>query len=187
MASIEELTFETEEKMMDAVTALDRDFAGFRTGKASPALVENLMVDYYGAMTRLRDMAGISTPEPRMLVVQPWDQNALANIEKAIHSAAIGITPQNDGRVIRLPVPELSEERRRDLIKEVKKRSEQAKVEIRNHRRDANDEARKAQKNSEITEDDLAGMLDEIQNLTNQYTDQVTEKTEVKETELLTV
>ena len=135
MASAEDILENTEEKMMAAIEALDKDFGGFRSGKASPGLVENLMVDYYGTTSRMRDIAGITTPEPRLIVIQPWDKNALSEIEKAIHSSGLGISPVNDGRVIRLPVPELSEERRIALSKQVKKRTEDAKVEIRNHRR----------------------------------------------------
>ena len=123
MATVDTLVESTEEKMMGAVEALERDFNAYRTGKASPALVEGLLVDYYGTQTRLKDISGITTPEPRLLVIQPWDQNAIAAIEKAIQASDIGISPQNDGRVIRLPIPELTEERRRDLSKQVKKRA----------------------------------------------------------------
>src|SRR5210317_1946776 len=143
MATVDTLIEETEEKMMGAIEALERDFGAYRTGTASPSLVEGLMVDYYGTQTRLKDIAGITTPEPRLLVIQPWDQSAIQAIEKAIQASDVGISPQNDGRVIRLPIPELTEERRRDLSKQVKQRSEEAKVVIRNHRRDANDQIKK--------------------------------------------
>ena len=187
MASIDALATDTETKMMDAIEALENDFAAFRTGKASPGLVENLMVDYYGTATRLRDIAGITTPEIRLIVIQPWDQNALTEIEKAIISSSLGISPVNDGRVIRLPIPELSEERRKELTKRVKKRSEDAKVEIRNHRRDANELVKKSQKTSEITEDDEKDMLEEIQKLTDDYIKQIDSLTENKESELMQV
>ncbi len=187
MASIDNLVSDVESKMMDATEALEGDFAGFRTGKASTGLVENLMVDYYGTSTRLRDMAGISTPEARLIVIQPWDQTALPEIEKTILASNLGISPVNDGRVIRLPIPELSEERRIELAKQVKKRSEKAKVEIRNHRRDANDLVKKSQKASEITEDDEKDMHDQIQKLTDEYTGQVDALTVKKESELMQV
>lgn len=145
------------------------------------------MVDYYGTQTRLKEIAGITTPEPRLLVIQPWDQNAISNIEKAIQASNLGISPQSDGRVIRLPIPELTEERRRDLSKQVKKRAEDAKVSIRNHRRDANDEAKKFEKNSQITEDDLQDMLQEIQDLTNQYSKEIDDLVEKKEQEIMSV
>jgi ribosome recycling factor len=177
----------TEEKMMDALEALERDYAGFRTGKASPGLVENIMVDYYGSSTRLRDIAGITTPEPRLIVIQPWDQNSLGAIEKAIIASTLGISPISDGRVIRLPIPELSEERRRALTKEAGRRCEEAKVEIRNHRRDANEEAKKAFKGGDLSEDLYHGLLDDIQELTNNYIKQVDELTEAKEQELMEV
>ena len=187
MASVIEILEATEEKMMAAIEALEKDFGGFRTGKASPGLVENIMVDYYGTTSRMRDIAGITTPEPRLIVIQPWDKNALAEIEKAIHTSNIGIGPVNDGRVIRLPVPELSEERRLEITKQVKKRGEDAKVEIRNHRRDANDEAKKAQKASEITEDELEELLKEIQDLTNNHINQIDGLAQKKESDIMQV
>lgn len=187
MSTPETLVDETEEKMMTSVEAMERDFAAYRTGKASPALVEGVMVDYYGTQTRLKDIAGITAPEPRLLVIQPWDQNAISNIEKAIQASNIGISPQNDGRVIRLPIPELSEERRRDLTKRVRSRAEDAKVTIRNLRRDANDASKKFQKSSVITEDDLKGMLKEIQDLTDKYVKEVDDITSKKEEEVMSV
>ncbi len=165
--SINTLLADAEAKMAKAIEAMKRDFSAVRTGKASPALVEGLMVDYYGSQTRLRDLAGITAPEPRMLVIQPWDQSAVKAIEKAIIASELGISPVNDGRVIRLPIPELSEERRKDMAKQVRTRAETARIEVRNIRRDANDVARKAQKNSEITEDDLADLSKDIQALTD--------------------
>ena len=187
MALIDNLLESTEEKMMGAVDAAERDFEGYRTGKASTALVENMMIDYYGSSTRLRDIAGISTPESRLIVIQPWDQNALHDIEKAIQTSELGISPMNDGKIIRLPVPELTEERRIDLSKQVKKRAEEAKVEVRNQRRDANDEAKKAQKASEITEDDLKGLHDDVQTLTDDYIGKISQLTEKKEKEIMQI
>lgn len=177
----------TEERMMNAVEAMQRDFGGFRSGKASPALVDGLSVEYYGTTTRLRDIAGITAPEPKLLVIQPWDQNAIRGIEKAILASDLGISPVSDGRVIRLPIPELSEERRRDLARLVRQRAEEARVEARNARREANDICRKAQKSSEITEDDLADMLKDTQKLTDEYTGQIDELLAAKEQELMQV
>ncbi len=187
MASISDLLELTEEKMMDALEALENGFSSLRTGKASPSMVEHLMVDYYGTATQLRDIAGISTPESRLLVIQPWDQNALESIEKAIHLSELGISPMNDGKLIRLPVPDLTEERRRDLSKQARKRAEVAKVEVRNHRRDANEDAKKAEKASEISEDDLKELLAGIQKLTDDYIDKISQTTNKKEGDIMQV
>ena len=188
MASIiDKLLDETDSKMTKAVDAMKRDFAGVRTGKASPALVENLQVEYYGTSVRLRDIAGITAPEPRLLVIQPWDQNALKSIEKAILASDIGISPVSDGRVIRLPIPELSEERRKDLTKGVHNRAETARVEIRSLRRDGNEAAKKAQKSSTITEDDLTTLTKDIQDLTDQYIAEVDSQMKAKDAELMQV
>lgn len=176
-----------EEAMMHAEDAMVRDFAGIRTGKASPALVENIQVDYYGSHVRMKEVAGITTPDPKTIVLQPWDKNALGPIEKAIIASALGISPVNDGRVIRLPVPELSTERRAQLSKQVKARGEEAKVTVRNHRRDANEIAKKGEKNGELTEDDLKGMLADIQEMTDNYIKSIDKHIEGKEAELMAV
>ena len=184
---ITELMDFVEEHMMKTEDSLKNNFAAIRTGKASPSLVENITVDYYGTPTRLRDLAGISTPEPRLLVVQPWDKSALAAIEIAIISSNVGITPMNDGKLLRLPVPELSQERRAALSKQAKAETEDAKVALRNIRRDANEIAKKAQKDSEITEDELKKMLDDIQKTTDRYIAALDAALAVKEKELMTV
>ena len=184
---ITELMDFVEEHMMKTEDSLKNNFAAIRTGKASPSLVENITVDYYGTPTRLRDLAGISTPEPRLLVVQPWDRSSLAAIEKAILASNIGITPMNDGKLLRLPVPELSQERRTALSKQAKSETEDAKVALRNIRRDANEVAKKAQKDGEITEDDLKKMLDDIQKATDRYIAALDAALAVKEKELMTV
>lgn len=176
-----------EEEMMSTEDAMQRDFATVRTGKASPGLVENLNIDYYGTQTRLRELAGITVPEPRMLVIQPWDPSAIGLIEKAINASNIGITPVNDGRILRLPMPELSEERRNSLVKQVKQRAEDTKVSIRNIRREGNELAKKAEKKSEITEDDLKDMLKDIQDLTDKYIKKVDDIFASKEQDLLSV
>ena len=183
--SIDDLMDYTEEHMMKTLDVMQGDFATVRTGKASPALIENMTIDYYGTPTKLKELAGITTPEPRLLVVQPWDPSSVQLIEKAILGSDIGISPVSDGRLLRLPIPELSAERRQTLTKQVKTRAEEAKVAIRNIRRDSNDAAKKSQKNSEITEDDLKSMLDDIQKLTDDYIKQIDTILHKKEDELL--
>jgi len=185
--SITELLDYVEEHMMKAVDHLKNELAGIRTGKASPALVENIMVEYYGTSTRLKELAGITAPEPRLLVIQPWDPSSVSAIEKAILGSKIGISPVNDGKIIRLPIPELSEERRNSLVKQVRSLAEDNRVAIRNVRRDGNEIAKKAQKNSEITEDDLKGMLEKIQKLTDDYIKEVDDIVAKKEKELLSI
>ena len=184
---IDDLMDYTEEHMMKAVEVMQSDFASIRTGKASPALVENMTIDYYGTPTKLKELAGITTPESRLLVIQPWDPSSVAVIEKAIQASSIGISPVSDGRVLRLPIPELSAERREMLAKQVKARAEEARIAVRNIRRDANDAAKKAQKASEITEDDLKDMLEDIQKLTDDYIKEIDEVLHKKEEELLNI
>lgn len=187
MSDIENLLKDTRDRMDKAIKAMRQNFQSVRTGKASPALVENLMVDYYGTSTKLRDIASITAPEPRLVVIQPWDQNAVSSIEKAIQASSIGVSPVSDGRVIRLPIPELSEERRNEYTKLVKKQAEDSRVEIRNVRRDANEDVKKAQKDSKITEDDMRDMHDDIQKLTDAHIKQVDEELEAKVQELMQV
>ena len=185
--AIDDLMDFMEESMMKAEEAMQHDFAAIRTGKASPALVDSVMIDYYGTPTRLKELAGITAPEPRMLVVQPWDPSSMKAIEKGILASNIGISPVNDGRTLRLPIPELSEERRASLGKKVKVRGEDAKIVIRNIRRDGNDMAKKAQKASEITEDDLKDMLKDIQDMTDKYCKEIDKQVTEKENDLMTV
>lgn len=187
MANIDTILEDADERMSKAVEAMKRDFMAIRTGKASPALVEGLTIDYYGTQTRLRDIASITTPEPRLLVIQPWDQSAVKNIEKSIQGSDLGISPISDGRVIRLPIPELSEERRKDLSKLVHKRAEEARVEIRNIRRDANDVIKQAEKASEITEDDMKDLIKDVQELTDTHITDIDKVMEEKDAELLQV
>ena len=174
-----------EEKMEKSESSMRNDLAAIRTGKASPSLVENMLVEYYGTQTRLRDMAQINAPEPRLLTIQPWDTSAVSAIEKAIKASNLGIMPNSDGRIIRLPIPPLTQERRIALTKQVKARAEDARVSMRNIRRDANDAAKKAQKNSELTEDELKSLLDEIQKMTDTYIAGVDKLASEKEKELL--
>ena len=185
--AIEELLDNMEESMMNAEDAMKTDIAAIRTGKASTALVEGLMVEYYGTNTRLRDIAGLSTPDARIVAIQPWDQSAVQAIEKAIINSNIGISPVSDGKIVRLPIPPLSEDRRAALAKQVKARSEEARVAVRNARRDANEAAKKAQKASEITEDELKNLLEKIQKMTDSYIANIDKLAEEKEKELMKV
>jgi len=187
MESVDDILLDTEEKMSKSVSFLHEQFSGLRTGKASPALVENVNVQYYGTPTRLKELAGISTPEPRLIVITPYDPTALADIEKGIQAANLGMTPMNDGRIIRVPVPELNEERRNELIKVAKRMSEEGRVSIRNIRRDANEHIKKLQKSGKITEDDKKSALDEIQKYTDDYTKQIDEALTNKEKDMMEV
>jgi ribosome recycling factor len=184
---IDDLMDYTEEHMMKTIEVMQADFSTIRTGKASPALVENMTIDYYGTPTKLKELAGITTPEPRLLVVQPWDPSSVQVIEKSILASNLGISPVSDGRVLRLPIPELSEERRQNLAKQVKTRAEEARIAVRNIRRDSNDVAKKSQKASEITEDDLKDMLSDIQKLTDDYIKEIDTILQKKEDELLNI
>lgn len=173
--------------MTKAEESMVHDFNAVRTGKASPALIENVMVDYYGTPTRLRDLANITAPEARLLVVQPWDASVVKLAEKAIINANIGLNPVNDGKLLRIPVPELSVERRQQFVKQVKARAEEAKVAVRNQRRDANEAIKKAQKSSEITEDELKGGLESIQKATDKHIENIDKILGAKEKELSSI
>lgn len=178
---------DARERMRKAVEHLEHEYAGVRTGKASPALVEDIRVDYYGAHTPLREIAGITTPEPRLIVIQPWDQNAVPNIVKAIQASSLGITPVDDGRVVRIPIPDLTEERRRDLDKHIKHMAEETRVAIRNIRREENERLKKLQKEGKITEDELRHAEKDIQKLTDDFINKVNEALKRKEHEIFTV
>jgi ribosome recycling factor len=183
----EEIVFEAEAAMEKAVDYMTHEFSGVRTGKASPALVENIDVEAYGAQMKLKQLAVISAPEPRMLVIQPFDAQTVKDIERAIKESKIGINPHTEGKVIRLPMPELSEERRRDLVKTIKQMAEEARVRIRGHRRDGIDEVKKAQKAHEITEDELHTLEKEIQELTDKSVKKIDEAVGAKEAEIMKV
>ncbi len=187
MPEITRIVDQAKVAMDKAVDVMQKSFASVRTGKASPALVDGIMVEYYGSQTRLKDIASVTAPEPRLLVIQPWDQNAIKSIEKAIQGSNLGISPVSDGRVIRLPIPELSEERRKDMTKLVRKRAEETRIEVRNARRDANESLKKAQKAAEISEDELKIQTDVIQKMTDQTIEQVNKILEDKEAELMEV
>ncbi|AYA75448.1 ribosome recycling factor [Bacillus sp. Y1] len=176
-----------KERMNKAIGAYTRELAGIRAGRANASMLDRITVDYYGAPTPINQLAGVSVPEARMLVIQPYDKSILSDIEKAILKSDIGITPSNDGSIIRLAIPQLTEERRKELVKVVKKESEDAKVAVRNIRRDANDDLKKLEKNGEITEDDQRGYSDDIQKLTDEYITKVDQLTKDKEKEILEV
>lgn len=178
---------EIEPKMQRAVEAMERDLSGIRTGRASTALVERITIDYYGAQTPLNQVAGISTPDPHLIVIQPWDRSVLSAIEKAITKSDIGIMPNVDGTVVRLNVPPLTEERRKEMVKQVRRRTEEARVEVRNHRRDAADQLKKALRESGLSEDEERRELENLQKLTDRYIDAVDSRADRKEAEILEV
>ena len=187
MESLDDVLLDADDKMEKAVAHLQHELSGLRTGKASPAMVDGIQVSYYGAMTRLRDIANLATPEPRLLVINPFDPSVRQAICQAIMAANIGITPIDDGRVIRVPVPELSEERRKELAKVAKRHTEDAKVAIRNIRREANEHIKTLQKNTKITEDERDGGIDDIQKSTDDYSKKVDELLAKKEKDIMTV
>ncbi|MBQ7793708.1 MAG: ribosome recycling factor [Clostridia bacterium] len=178
---------EIEERMNKRVDGFHSELKTIRAGRANASVLDKVAIDYYGTPTPIQQVGSISSPEPRMLVIQPWDASVLGEIEKAINKSEIGITPQNDGKVIRLNFPPLTEERRKELVKQVKKYSEEAKVQIRNARRDAMEDYKTKKKNSEITEDDLKGIEKDIQNLTDKYIKEIDDITADKEKEILEV
>src|SRR5687767_12155101 len=172
-----------EGRMARAVEAMERDFQGVRTGRASTALVERITVDYYGTSTPLNQLASISIPEPHQIVIQPWDRGVLGAIEKSIQRSDIGLTPNVDGTVVRLNIPPLTEERRMELVKQVHKRMEEAKVEIRNHRRDEVDAIRKREKDGQIGADEAKRDQERVEKLTHRWTDEVDRVGKAKEAE----
>ncbi|MCL1884292.1 MAG: ribosome recycling factor [Defluviitaleaceae bacterium] len=176
-----------EERMKKTISVLEEEFSTIRVGRANPRVLDRLTVSYYGSDVPLSQVGNITVPEARLLQIAPWEANMLKEIEKAIQSSDIGINPTNDGKVIRLVFPELTEERRKLLAKDVKKKGEDSKVSIRNIRRDAVDAFGKAQKKSEITEDDLKILEKEIQNLTDKYISELDKKVETKNKEIMTV
>ncbi|SFA41691.1 ribosome recycling factor [Parageobacillus thermantarcticus] len=184
---VQQIINTAKEKMDKAVQAFTRELVTIRAGRANPSLLEKITVDYYGAPTPIIQLASISAPEARLLVIQPYDKSIIKDIEKAILSSDLGLTPSNDGSVIRIAIPPLTEERRRELVKLVKKYSEDAKVAVRNIRRDANDELKKLEKNGEITEDELRGYIDDIQKLTDKHVAKIDEITKEKEKEVMEV
>jgi ribosome recycling factor len=183
----DDILLETEEAMEKSVDYMNHEFASLRTGKASPALVDNLDVNAYGASMKLKQLALISTPEPRLLVIQPFDASVTRDIEKALNESKLGITPAVDGKIIRLPIPELSEERRKDLVKGARHMAEEARVRVRGARRNGIDLIKKIEKEGEITEDDRRDLEGEVQKLTDKYVKEVDQQLETKEMDIMRV
>jgi ribosome recycling factor len=184
---INDVKQETEQRMQASIDALVRDLASIRTGRASPALVDRLMIDYYGTSTPLNQIAGVSAPEPRLLVIQPWDKGALGPIERAIQMSDLGLTPNSDGQVIRLTIPQLTEERRKELVRLVKSKVEEGKVSIRNVRRDGIDSLKDLLKEKEIGEDEERRAESDIQDITDRFIEQADSIGQSKEEEVLEV
>lgn len=184
---IDTIKQDSEERMSKTVSVLRSDFQTIRTGKATPSLLDKIQVDYYGTPTPINQLANIAVPEARMLTIQPWDKSALSVIEKAILKSDLGITPNSDGTLIRLVLPQLTQDTRKDLVKRVKKKGEEAKVSIRNIRRDSNDTLKASEKSKEITEDESKGAQDSIQKLTDKYIAEVDKLVDNKEKEIMEV
>lgn len=176
-----------QKEMENSVGALRKELAKLRTGRASTALLEHIMVEYYGATTPLNQLATLSAPEPRLLIIQPYDRSAMADIERGILKSDLGLTPNNDGKVIRIPIPQLTEERRRDLVKHVKKIAEEFRVSLRNHRRDAIERVKEAEKKKEITADDAKHAQERVQKITDEFIGRVDRIVKAKEEEVMEV
>ncbi len=184
---VKDLLKNGEEKMKSVISSTKKAFAGIRTGRANPSLLDRIHVDYYGTQTPLTQMANISAPEARLLLIQPWDKSVIKSVEKAIQTSDLGLVPNNDGSVIRIAIPQLTEERRKELVKVMKREAEERRVAVRNVRRDLNDEAKSMEKAGDISEDELRRALDDIQELTNDYIAKIDELAEQKEQEILEV
>jgi len=187
MAASDDVLADLRREMEETVTAMRRELTRTRTGRASTALLEGIHVEYYGARTPLNQLASLNAPEPRLLVIQPFDRSAITDIERAIQQSDLGLTPQNDGKLIRVPIPELTEERRRDLVKHVRKVAEEFRVSLRSHRRDANDLLKALEKDGDITEDDLRKGQEKTQELTKDYTERLDKVLKAKEEEIMEV
>lgn len=176
-----------KKEMEQTIDAMRKEIAKMRTGRASTALIEGVMVDYYGARTPLQQLAALSAPEPRLLVIQPYDRGVMQAIEKGIMQSDLGLTPVNDGKVIRVPIPELTEERRKELVRHVRKVAEEYRVSLRNHRRDANERLKKMQKDKQLPEDEARTTQDRVQKMTDEYIDKLDKLLKAKEDELMAV
>ncbi len=187
METLDDILLDSEDRMSKSIDFLQQEFSGLRTGKATPALVDHITVEYYGASTRLRDIASIATPEPRLIVINPFDPSALPAIEKAILAANIGVTPISDGRLIRVPIPELSEERRKELIKVTKRMAEDQRIAIRNIRREANEAIKALQKDASISEDEREKALADIQKYTDDHIAKIDAMLAAKEEDILVI
>jgi ribosome recycling factor len=181
----DEILLDAEDRMEKALAALDRDFAKLRTGRASTALVDGIKVDYYGTPTLISQMASVAVPDSRTVTIQPWDKNAFGVVEKAILKSDLGLTPMNDGKIIRISIPALTEERRKELVKVSRKYTEEAKVAVRNVRRDANESLKKLEKAKSITEDELKKAGDDVQKLTDKFVAKCDERCQAKEKEIM--
>lgn len=184
---IDEIMNDMKKDMATSVESMKQSMMKVRTGRASISILDGIIVDYYGTRTPLNQLATLAVPEPRLISIQPWDKGALSGIEKAIQKSELGLTPNNDGKIIRVPIPPLNEERRRDLVKMVKKTAEDFRVEIRNHRRDANSLLKELEKEKEINKDDLKSSQDKVQDLTDSYIKQIDEILAVKEKEIMEI
>ncbi len=184
---VKEILRTAEEKMDKTISVLKKDLASMKAGKANPAMLDRISVEYYGAETPINQLANVSSPEPRVLLIQPWDKNSLKNIEKAILQSDLGLNPSNDGSVIRLLIPELTEETRKDIVKKVKKTGEEAKVAIRAIRRDCNDKVKNLKKDNHITEDESISTEEDIQKITDKHIKMIDEIVSNKENEVMAV
>lgn len=184
---MEELLMTYEEKMEKSLNNLNEDYSTIRAGRANPHILDKIKVDYYGTPTPIQQVGNVSVPEARMLCIQPWDVSILKEVERAINASDLGITPTNDGKLIRLVFPELTEERRKELVKDVKKKGENAKVAIRNIRRDANDAIKKKGKEDGISEDEIKGYQDDVQKSTDAYIKKIDAAIDAKSDEIMTV
>ncbi|MBE3571256.1 MAG: ribosome recycling factor [Bacillales bacterium] len=178
---------QAKDKMSKAIQALSRELATIRAGRANASLLDKVVVDYYGAPTPVNQLASISVPEARLLVIQPYDKSVVGEVEKAILKSDLGLTPTSDGSIIRITIPPLTEERRKELVKLVRKEAEEAKVAVRNVRRDANEELKKLEKNGEITEDDLRGYTEDVQKITDEHVKKIDDISKKKEKEIMEV
>ena len=184
---IKDILNKQEERMQKCIESLKKEFATLRAGRATPALLDKVMVDYYGAPTPVNQVAKVTVPEPRMIIIQPWEKTILHDIEKAIMKSELGLTPNSDGNAIRLSIPQLTQERRQELVKTVNKKAEEAKVAIRNVRRDGNDAIKKLEKAKEITEDESKKGQEDVQKLADKYIKQVDTSKAAKEKEVMEV
>lgn len=184
---MKEVLNKAEEKMNKTINGLKNEFASIRAGRANPSVLDKVLVDYYGTPTPINQMAAVSVSEARVLVIQPWDKSLIKDIEKAIQASDIGINPANDGNVIRLTFPQLTEDRRKEIVKDLKKYGEEAKVAIRSARRDANEKLKTMKKNSELTEDDLKNGEEKTQKLTDKFTKNIDEIVSEKEKEVMSI
>jgi len=182
-----EMKKKAKEKMEKSIEVLKKDFASIRTGRASISLLDGISVDYYGTKSPLNQVATLSVPEPRLITIQPWDQSMIAVIEKAIMQSDLGLNPSNDGKIIRIAIPELTEERRKQLVKVVRKRAEEARVAVRNIRREVNGELKKKEKEKKLTEDVLKMSLEEVQELTDEFIKEIDRILKKKEEEIMEV